>query len=445
MNEHSNDQGLNQFYSSLKYACDNGLVRVFQTGVIPIGTADFNNVINLTQKIKFWDLYGFKESEIEFLLNNTLEYDLSTDVKEGIMKWLKKEAYGYFFHRYQIEGIFNPAWVLYYFKKIMEQMKFIDEAFYNNQDTSVIIKALLDFPSDPHSLLSTKASDLIVNNPLGKSIFMEASNQLESEDIKQQFDHTNINKLKTDRNSLLSFMYYNGALTYQSNSLQYKFQIPNNDVKKKFIKNALENYDWKEKDLMSITKYLQILEGKYNIEPLCQFVEKTLIKLLKNNDPNEETLIQAFIDTLIFTFYADIKPEFWVNYNVDEKIIDLVRMSTGKRIAIECDNIKMECIKLNEIQDNTEETTKISSSLLEKSEDEILKLEINDPNQPSLKTVGELLEWKIKKKSKKYLELLEKQEDESLRCFFIVLRIGLHRLISRKVYCDDLKENLVTK
>ncbi|CAG8724666.1 14506_t:CDS:2 [Rhizophagus irregularis] len=436
---------LKQFYSSLKYACNNGLVRVFQTGVIPIGTADLNNVINLTQKIKFWDLYGFKESEIEFLLNNTLEYDLSTDVKEGIMKWLKKEAYGYFFHRYQIEGIFNPAWVLYYFKKIMEQMKFIDEAFYNNQDTSVIIKALLDFPSDSHSLLSIEASDLIVDDPLGKSIFMEASNQLESEDITQQFDHTNIDKLTTDRNSLLSFMYYNGVLTYQPNSLQYKFQIPNNDVKKKFIENALENYDWKEKDLMSITKCLQILEGKYDIEPLCQFVEKTLHKLLKNNDPNEEDLIQAFIDTLIFTFYADIKPEFWVNYNVDEKIIDLVRMSTGKRIAIECDNIKMECIKLNEIQDNTEETTKISSSLLEKSEDEILKLEINDPNQPSLKTVGELLEWKIKKQSKKYLELLEKQEDESLRCSFIVLRIGLHRLISRKVYCDDLKENLVTK
>ncbi|CAB4479029.1 unnamed protein product [Rhizophagus irregularis] len=445
VNEHSNDQDLKQFYSSLKYACNNGLVRVFQTGVIPIGTADLNNVINLTQKIKFWDLYGFKESEIEFLLNNTLEYDLSTDVKEGIMKWLKKEAYGYFFHRYQIEGIFNPAWVLYYFKKIMEQMKFIDEAFYNNQDTSVIIKALLDFPSDSHSLLSIEASDLIVDDPLGKFIFMEASNQLESEDITQQFDHTNIDKLTTDRNSLLSFMYYNGVLTYQPNSLQYKFQIPNNDVKKKFIENALENYDWKEKDLMSITKCLQILEGKYDIEPLCQFVEKTLHKLLKNNDPNEEDLIQAFIDTLIFTFYADIKPEFWVNYNVDEKIIDLVRMSTGKRIAIECDNIKMECIKLNEIQDNMEETTKISSSLLEKSEDEILKLEINDPNQPSLKTVGELLEWKIKKQSKKYLELLEKQEDESLRCSFIVLRIGLHRLISRKVYCDDLKENLVTK
>lgn len=427
----------------MEYACDEGNARFFRTGVIPIDT-DFNNSIDLTQKIKFWDLYGFKESELEFLLNNTL-YDLSTDVKEGIMKWLKKENTGYFFHRYQIEGIFNPAWVLYYFKKIMEQMKFIDEAFYNNQDTSIIIKALLDFPSDPHALLSKTASDLIANNPLGKSIFMEASSQLESEGIEQEFEHTNINKLTTDRNSLLSFIYYNGALTYQTNSLQYKFQIPNNVAKKKFIAKALKNYNWKEKDLIFVQKCLRILEEKRDIEPLCQFVEKALYKLLRINDSNEEALKQAFIDTLLFTFYADIKPEFWVNYNVNEKIIDLVKISNGKRIAIDCDNIKMECINLSGVQENMQEATKISLSLLEKSEDEILKLEINDPNQSNLKTVGELLEWKIKKQSKKYLELLKKQDDESLKCYFIVLRVGLHRLISRKVYCDGLKENLVTK
>src|SRR5438874_5878904 len=101
----------------------------------------------------------------------------------------------------------------------MKQMKFIDEDFYKNQDTSVIIKALLDFPPDPHALLSKSASDLIVNNPLSKSIFMEPSSQLESEGTEQQFDHADINKLTTDRNSLLLFMYYNGILTYQSNSL----------------------------------------------------------------------------------------------------------------------------------------------------------------------------------------------------------------------------------
>ncbi|GBB87473.1 hypothetical protein RclHR1_13960003 [Rhizophagus clarus] len=452
VNEYLNDptlasrqDSLKEFYNTLKYACDKGYTRVFQTGVIPIDTSDFDYFVDLTQKIKFGNMHGFKESEIEFLLNNTLEYELSSDIKEGIMKWLKKENYGYFFNRYQIEGLFNPAWVLYYFEKLMEQMKFIDEDFYKNQDTSVIIKALLDFPPDPHALLSKSASDLIVNNPLSKSIFMEASSQLESEGTVQQFDHANINKLTTDRNSLLLFMYYNGVLTYQSNSLQYKFQIPNNVAKKKFIATALKNYNWKEKDLMSIRKCLKILEEKNDIDPLCRFVEKAMHKLLKINDSNEETLKQVFIDTLIYTFYADVRPELWVNYNVNEKIIDLVKISNGKRIAIECDDIKMECINLGGIQENIHETTKISSLLLKKSEDEILKLEVNDPNQSNLKTIGEILEWKIKKKSKEYLELLKKQEDESLKYLFIVLRVGLHRLISRKVYCDNLKENLVTE
>ncbi|GBB92355.1 hypothetical protein RclHR1_00020058 [Rhizophagus clarus] len=438
---------LEQFYSDLSYACDNCGTRVFQTGVIPVATADFNNLIDLTQKIKFWDMYGFKESEFEFLLNNALDYELSTDVKKGIMKWFKKINYGYFFHRYQIEGIFNPAHVLYYLKKIIEQMKFIDEAFYNSQETSVIIKALLDFPSDPYTLLSELESNLIINNPLGKSIFMEASSKIETEGIEQQFNHININKLTTDRNTLLSFMFYNGALTYQSNSLQYKFQIPNNVVKKKFIAKALENYNWKEKDLIFVQKCLQNLKENNDIETLCQFVEKALYKLLKINESNEEALSQAFIDTLIFSFYtdirpeftfhADIQPEFWVNYNVNEKIIELVKISDGERIAIECDNIKMECINLSEVQENMQETTKISLSLLEKSEDEILKLEINDPKRPNLKTVGEVLEWKIKKQSKEYLELLKKQDDKSVKCLFIVLRVGSHRLISRKVHFDN--------
>jgi hypothetical protein len=52
------------------------------------------------------------------------------------------------------------------------------------------------------------------------------------------------------------------------------------------------------------------------------------------------------------------------------------------------------------------------------------------------KIVLEALEWKIKKKNNEFLDLLKKH-DAKLGCMFIVLRVGLHRLISRKVYCVD--------
>ena len=98
-------------------------------------------------------------------------------------------------------------------------------------------------------------------------------------------------------------------------------------------------------------------------------------------------------------------------------------------IAIEFDNIKMENVKLDGAQGSWQEATDFSRSLLEKSENEILSLEISDPDR---KTVREALEWKIENKSKYNLDSLKKQHDAESNCTFIVLGVGLHRLISRK-------------
>ncbi|CAG8715357.1 13443_t:CDS:2, partial [Acaulospora colombiana] len=226
----------------------------------------------------------------------------------------------------------------------------------------------------------------------------------------------------TDRTPLLSFMFYTGAITYQPNPsptslLQHSFRIPNRIAKREFIAEALKIYDWKEEDLIPVRKCLQILEAEHNIEPLCRFIEGTLLKPLKNNSvkhSNEEALKQSS--------------------NFGGKAIDLVRTSIGKRIAIEFDNIKIENVKLDKTRDNWQEATEVSRSLLEKSEEEILKLKINDPFRKNQKTVEEALEWKIKTKSREYLEPLQNRQDADLKCMFVILRVGLHRLISRKVY-----------
>ncbi|CAG8822239.1 6458_t:CDS:1, partial [Dentiscutata erythropus] len=148
---------------------------------------------------------------------------------------------------------------------------------------------------------------------------------------------------------------------------------------------------------------------------------KTLLKPLKDNSvkhSNEEALKQAFMDTLILTLHVDIEPEFQVysqSSNFGGKAIDLVKTNTGKRIAIEFDNIKMENIKLDGAQDSWQKATQVSLSLLEKSEDEILSLEIiNNKYQSTQKTVEEALEFKIKTKSKEYLEPLKNRQDAEL-------------------------------
>ncbi|CAG8643728.1 11586_t:CDS:1 [Paraglomus brasilianum] len=236
-------------------------------------------------------------------------------------------------------------------------------------------------------------------------------------------------------------MFYTGALTYHPSSLKHEFKIPNRIAEREFIAEGLKIYDWKKEDLIPVQNCLQILEAEYNIEPLCQFIEKALLKPLKDNSvkhSNEEALKQAFMDTLILTLHADIEPEFQVysqSSSFGGKAIDLVKTSTRKMMAIEFDNIKMENVKLNGAQGSWQEATDVSRSLLEKSEDEILSLKISDRYRPNQKTVHEALESKIKKKSNEYLDLLKRQHDAELSCLFIVLRVGLHRLISRRVYC----------
>ncbi|RHZ78190.1 hypothetical protein Glove_166g242 [Diversispora epigaea] len=401
-----------EFYSLLKFACDESLVRIFQTGVTPVVlsefTSDFNISKELALKEEFWDLYGFKKLEVELLLDNALGPGLSPDVKRGIMEWLKEENDGYFFNLDQTEGIFNPACILYCIEMLMERKKRLTNDDYRN--TSTTIKKLLRFSPDPQTLPSQTTLDLIINNPFGKYVLSEVLSQHSLEltkSIEQRFRLTNICELATDRTPLLSFMFYTGALTYKPDPSKYKLQIPNRIAKREFIAEALKIYDWKEEDLMSVQKCLQILEADHNIEPLCRFIEETLLKPLKD-------------------------------YSV-KKAIDLVKTSTGKRIAIEFDNIKVEHIKLIRFPDldDWQKLTQVSQLLSEKSDDEILSLEICNKYQPIQKTVGEALKQKIEVKKKAYLKNLIDRKDATLSCMFIVLRVGLYRLISRRVYCID--------
>src|SRR5256885_8272103 len=102
-----------QFYSHLKTACNKGIAYVFQTGMTPIVMAKFTSGFNISTDLAlregFWNLYGFKKSEVEVLLESISENGFPNDIKNGIMKLLENEYGGYYFNPDQKECIFNTG------------------------------------------------------------------------------------------------------------------------------------------------------------------------------------------------------------------------------------------------------------------------------------------------------------------------------------------------
>ncbi|RHZ84669.1 hypothetical protein Glove_78g41 [Diversispora epigaea] len=145
------ESSFKSLYCRLKYACDEGMARIFQTGVTLVVMSEFTSGFNISEDLalnkKFWDTYGFKKSEIELLLNKAFGNSLPDNIKEELITWLKNENDGYFFHPKEFLTQHVSCIVL--------------ENFWNKRN-SLIRDTLLNFPSDPQTLPP-------LNNSLGKS------------------------------------------------------------------------------------------------------------------------------------------------------------------------------------------------------------------------------------------------------------------------------------
>ncbi|RHZ49142.1 hypothetical protein Glove_529g25 [Diversispora epigaea] len=126
--------------SDHKYVCDKGIARIFQTGITPVIMSEFTSGFNISEDItlnkKFWDMYGFKKSKIELLLNKTFGNRLQENIKEELIK-----------------------------RNFLKQK----EKLNNSWNSLTIRDAFFNFPSDPQTLLSQISLELIVNNPTSQN------------------------------------------------------------------------------------------------------------------------------------------------------------------------------------------------------------------------------------------------------------------------------------
>jgi len=315
---------------------------------------------------------------------------------------------------------------------------------------------LLDYLPDKHTRPALTTIQLIASNPLAQEVMSESLVKAEGLECKggvlDDFMLSDLQELATDREPLLSFMYYTGALTHSksanpsSSSLPTLLTIPNTTAKKEFIEEAIRIRSWRPFDLE--TARAAIFRLYANDEPLdlCNWIRKHTLSHLTGNDVKthgESGLTQTFFDAFVYSYEIDgVKREYKVDKkkregNLSGEAIDLV-MDKGKKIVcIEFKNIKinqLRCgLKDESIPENWEDQCRISDQIGDEDVDEqkVLELPLRYIN-----TMGSTVEDFLQKgvgQATRYRTVLTTGDPTSSFVIFVVLRVGLKRLIIRKL------------
>ena len=183
-----------------------------------------------------------------------------------------------------------------------------------------------------------------------------------------------------------------------------------------------------------------------DIKSYCLDVDKFALSKLKGNDVvnhDESSFVQAFIDGLSYSFeYSDdIQKEYKIKkYNRDKNIggkaIDVMLEKYPKiKLGIEFKNIKIGRLRtwLNGEKPSKDWDSQVNQSekLLNETEDKILNLSVTD-HYNNGGTIKEILENTINIQAKKYKQTLESEFDGKV-LVFVIIRVGLRRLLIRKV------------
>jgi hypothetical protein len=109
------------FYETLKIGTSDVVDRIFITGISPVMmddlTSGFNIAANLTLNLRYNEMMGFTQEEVNSLMEET-----------GIDPTLVNvdmEMYydGYLFHKDGENRVYNPSMILYFFNQILEEKK----------------------------------------------------------------------------------------------------------------------------------------------------------------------------------------------------------------------------------------------------------------------------------------------------------------------------------
>jgi len=273
------------FYETLKDNTDTVIDTIFITGVTPMMlddvTSGFNISNNLSTELRYNEILGFTEEEVEFLID---ECGIDRTKINVDRKFLYN---GYLFHEEAENKLYNSAMILYFLEKNNKSAGKLKQLIDSNLKTDYgRIKLLL------------KKSENI--EKLEKII---ECNQIQSEVI----DRFSIEKIH-DSENFMSLLYYMGMLTIvKSNDPDDPhLSIPNYSIKTmywEYIRNILKTMN-PQLSHNEIKYYASLSDFAIHEKPeeFIKFIQEFYVSRFSNRDYRrfDEKYIKAIILTLIF-------------------------------------------------------------------------------------------------------------------------------------------------
>jgi len=289
-----------------------GLDRIFITGVSPIVLSDVSSGFNIAGNIYLWpnfnNVCGFSEAEIATTLHTIVqERGLPAEKAEEALAVMRAFYNGYSFNYNLPPTIYNPTLAIYFLQYL--------------QTFGVYPREMLD----SNLAMDQVKIQYISHLPNGEALIQAALQEQPPIVVDQLADRFGVEALLQsvqDTTLMTSLLYFFGVLTL-TNEMTEKgkivLRIPNMVARRLYAERmaALLLPDVSERE--EGQRAAEMLYQNGDMQPLCDFVEQHLFKVLDNRDyrwANELTVKTTFLSLLFNdTFYMmDSEPALQRNY-----------------------------------------------------------------------------------------------------------------------------------
>ncbi|MDM8557320.1 AAA family ATPase [Candidatus Parabeggiatoa sp. HSG14] len=290
----STEGSLKAIFRAVKSASSGrGLERVFITGVSPVLMSDITSAYNVAENIysqpKFNDLCGFRESELESVVNHVVtECKLSPALGQKALDLMQTFYNGYCFSVNINELVYNPTLVLYFLKYFQDDCQFPSQMLDDN------------LAMDLGKL--TNLSRL----PNGRAIIWQALNEtppLVLSLLANRFGVVQMLKTSQSNQFIISLLYYLGILTLDGKTVlnESRFKIPNLVVRKLYVEHLLEMLLPQDTEREEIRDMAKAFYQTGDLQAICNFMDQRYFEVFDNRDyktANELTIKTAFLTVL---------------------------------------------------------------------------------------------------------------------------------------------------